>query len=373
MAKNTSQNLNQPVNPAGRPAAQNQSFEVPPKSGPGPVASTGSTIAAKPGGGRRTLFLPAWLTGTGQTYGAIIALILLLVYNIFFTPYFVTIQTFNINLTQVSTIVIVATGMTLVIATGGIDLSVGALMAVGGAAAPLIFLHPPFDNQALGNGLAFTVPVLIAGAFGLFNGGLITYFKIQPFVATLVLFIAGRGIAQVVTNGKLQTFSNNTFEFIGLGQLFGVRFQIVLMIIIVLIAAWVMRVTTFGRYVLAVGGNEAAARLAGVPVNRVKLTVYGVSGLLAGIAGLIVIAINTSSDANQVGLGMELDAIAAVAVGGTPLTGGRCTIFGTLIGAMIMQLIRFTLLAHGIPDANALVVKAAIILVAVYIQRQRQS
>jgi simple sugar transport system permease protein/ribose transport system permease protein len=220
--------------------------------------------------------------------------------------------------------------------------------------------------------LAFIVPVLIAGAFGLFNGGLITYFKIQPIIATLVLFIAGRGIAQVVTNGKLQTFSNDTFIFIGQGQLFGVRFQIILMLVIVVIAAWILRVTTFGRYILAIGGNEAAARLAGVPVNRVELIVYTVSGLLAGLAGLIVIAINTSSDANQVGLNMELDAIAAVAVGGTPLTGGRATIIGTLLGALIMQLIRYTLLAHGIPDENALVIKAAIILVAVYVQGQRQ-
>lgn len=338
-----------------------------------PVTSSSSSNPAVvlPVSARRS-FLPPWLGIIGQTYGAAIALLVLLLYNVFFTPYFLTVQTFNINMTQVSTIVIVAIGMTLVIATGGIDLSVGALMAVGGAAAPLIFLNPPFGNQVLGNVLAFIVPVLIAGAFGLFNGGLITYFKIQPIIATLVLFIAGRGIAQVVTNGKLQTFSNDTFIFIGQGQLFGVRFQIILMLVIVAIAAWILRVTTFGRYILAIGGNEAAARLAGVPVNRVKLIVYTVSGLLAGLAGLIVIAINTSSDANQVGLNMELDAIAAVAVGGTPLTGGRATIIGTLLGALIMQLIRYTLLAHGIPDENALVIKAAIILVAVYVQGQRQ-
>jgi simple sugar transport system permease protein/ribose transport system permease protein len=134
-----------------------------------------------------------------------------------------------------------------------------------------------------------------------------------------------------------------------------------------------MRTTTFGRYVLAVGGNESAARLAGVPVNRIKLAVYGISGLLAGLAGLIVIAINSSSDANLVGLNMELDAIAAVAVGGTPLTGGRATIIGTLLGALIIQLIRFTLLANGVPYAVAQVINATIILAAVYVQqRQRQ-
>jgi simple sugar transport system permease protein/ribose transport system permease protein len=139
------------------------------------------------------------------------------------------------------------------------------------------------------------------------------------------------------------------------------------------VVAWVMRVTAFSRYVLAIGGNEPAARLAGVPVNRVKLAVYALSGLFSGIAGLIVIAINSSSDANLVGLNMELDAIAAVAVGGTPLTGGRVTIVGTLVGALIMQLIRYTLLANNVPDAAALVVKAIIIVIAVYVQRQRQA
>ncbi|HSH82317.1 MAG TPA: ABC transporter permease [Herpetosiphonaceae bacterium] len=311
----------------------------------------------------------------GQTYGALLALLLLLAYNAAFTPNFLARQTLLVNLTQVATIVIVAVGMTLVIATGGIDLSVGSLMAISGALAPLIFLsqRPPLNTPAVGVALAFVVPVLVAGLFGLFNGALVTRYRIQPIIATLVLFIAGRGIAQVVTNGNLQTFKNPAFQFIGLGRLFGIRFQIVLMLIIVAVTWWVMRRTTFGRYILAVGGNEAAARLAGVPVNRIKLAAYAISGLLSGIAGLIVIAINSSSDANLVGLNMELDAIAAVAVGGTPLTGGRATIVGTLIGALIMQLIRYTLLANGVQEAAALVVKAGIIVLAVYIQRQGQS
>jgi simple sugar transport system permease protein/ribose transport system permease protein len=292
---------------------------------------------------------------------------------VLFTRNFLSAQTFNVNLTQVATIVIVATGMTLVIATGGIDLSVGSLMAISGAVAPLIFLNPALVESPLGVVLAFIVPVLVAGAFGLFNGSLVTHFKIQPIIATLVLFIAGRGIAQVVTNGNLQTFRNPMFQYIGLGRPLGIPFQVILMLVIVAAVAWAMRVTVFGRYILAVGGNEGAAKLAGVPVNRVKLAVYTISGLLSGIAGLIVIAINSSSDANQVGLNMELDAIAAVAVGGTPLTGGRATIVGTLIGALIMQLIRYTLLANGVPDAVAFVVKATIIVVAVYLQRQRQA
>jgi galactofuranose transport system permease protein len=305
--------------------------------------------------------------------GSVIALGLLLGFNLLFTPNFVSLQTLNVNLTQVATIVIVAVGMTLVIATGGIDLSVGSLMAIAGALAPMLFLNPPFGNAALGIGLAFILPVLAAGAFGIFNGALVTRFNIQPIIATLILFIAGRGIAQVMTNGNLQSFRNEAFQVIGLGRPFGIPVQVVLMLLIVAFVAWLMRTTVFGRYVLSVGGNEAAARLAGVPVARVKLLVYGISGLLSGVAGLIVIAINSSSDANQVGLNMELDAIAAVAVGGTALNGGQANVVGTLLGALIIQLIRYTLLAKGIPDAAALVVKAVIIIGAVYIQRNRRT
>jgi galactofuranose transport system permease protein len=307
-----------------------------------------------------------------QRYGAVAALVLLILINAAVTPNFLTLQTLNVNLTQVGTIVIVAVGMTLVIATGGIDLSVGSLMAISGALAPLIFMGQlfPLPGEGVGVALAFVLPVLAAGLFGLFNGWLVTRFSIQPIIATLVLFIAGRGIAQVLTNGNLQVFKNPEFQFIGLGRVFGLPFQVLLMLAIVALAAWALRRTVFGRRVLAVGGNEAAARLAGVPVARVKLLVYGISGLCAGVAGLIVISLNSSSDANQVGLGMELDAIAAVAVGGTLLTGGRATVVGTLLGALIIQLVRYTLLANGVPPAAALVVKAGIIVLAVWLQRQ---
>ncbi|MEO3433648.1 ABC transporter permease [Inquilinus sp. CAU 1745] len=319
---------------------------------------------------RRMAIIPK-LKGA-QTYGALAALIALLLFNALFTPNFLTLQTLNVNLIQVTTIVIVAVGMTMVIATGGIDLSVGSLMAIGGALAPLIFLSdlPLLSSPAIGVPLAIVLPILTAGLFGLFNGWLITRFSIQPIIATLVLFIAGRGIAQVMTNGNLQTFSNDSFQFLGLGRVLGIPFQVLIMIAIVIAASWIMRRTVFGRQVLAIGGNEAAARLSGIPINRVKWAVYAIVGLLSGLAGLIVIAINSSSDANQIGLGMELDAIAAVVVGGTALTGGKATIVGTLIGALIIQFVGYTLLAHGIPDAAALVVKAGIILLAVYVQRR---
>ena len=313
----------------------------------------------------------ARLRGFGQAYGALAALGLLVLYNVLFTRDFLSLNALYVNLTQVAPIVIVAVGMTLVIATGGIDLSVGSLMAIAGAMAPLIFLSDAalLRSDAVAIPLAFVVPVLVAAAFGLFNGALITRFGIQPIIATLVLFIAGRGIAQVLTSGQLRAFKEPTFQYIGLGRPLGIPFQVILAAVLVVVAAFALRRTVFGRYVLAIGGNEAAARLAGVPVNRVKLAVYGFSGLCAGVAGLIAIAINSSTDPNRVGLNLELEAIAAVAVGGTPLTGGRATIVGTLIGALIIQLLRFTLLSHGVPAAVALVVQAGIIVVAVALQR----
>jgi ribose/xylose/arabinose/galactoside ABC-type transport system permease subunit len=310
-----------------------------------------------------------------RRFGALIALALLIALNLAITPHFATMQTLSVNLTQICTIVIVGTGMTLVIATGGIDLSVGSLMAIAGALAPGFFtgalLHG--GNLYVNIALAIVVPVAAAGLFGLFNGWLVSSFRIQPIIATLILFIAGRGIAQVWTNGDLQVFKAPEFQAIALGHVLGIPFQVWIMLAVVAIAAFVLKKTVFGRQVLAVGGNEPAARLAGVPVKRVKRLVYVVSGLCSGIAGLIVIAMNSAADANLIGMGVELDAIAAVAVGGTLLSGGRATVTGTLIGALIIQLVRYTLLANGVPDAAALIAKAALIVLAVWLQRQERA
>ena len=338
------------------------------------MSEIADTNASNPG--RHDLWA---LLNRNATLAALLALIL---FNVFFTNHFVSWSALDINLTQVAGIVIVGVGMTLVIATGGIDLSVGSLMAISGAIAPLIFLgtvvHIPEIHLAVAVGMI--LGIVTAGAFGWFNGWLITRFRIQPIIATLVLFIAGRGIAQVSTNGNLQPFKLDTFQWIGLGRLFsptvitaggfrGIPDQVIIMVVIVAVAAWTLRRTLFGRHILAIGGNERAARLAGVPVTKVKRWVYCISGLCAGVAGLVVIAINSSSDANQVGLGMELDAIAAVAVGGTLLSGGRATIMGTLLGALIIQLVRFTLLSNGVNDDVANLVKAGLIVLAVWLQR----
>jgi ribose/xylose/arabinose/galactoside ABC-type transport system permease subunit len=214
------------------------------------------------------------------TLGALIALIL---FNLAVTKNFASWRTLDVNLTQVASIVIVGVGMTLVIATGGIDLSVGSLMAIAGALAPIIFLGKivkiPEIHVAVA--VAMVVSIAVAGAFGWFNGWLITRFGIQPIIATLVLFIAGRGIAQVSTNGNLQPFKLDAFQWIGLGRMFvpdnptangfkGIPDQVFIMAIIVAAAAWALNRSLFGRQILAIGGNERAARLAGVPVARVK-------------------------------------------------------------------------------------------------------
>jgi ribose/xylose/arabinose/galactoside ABC-type transport system permease subunit len=311
------------------------------------------------------------LVGFFRRYAALTALIVLLAANFAVTPNFASLQTLYVNLTQVAEIVIVAVGMTLVISTGGIDLSVGSLMAIAGALAPLIFLSRfGVAHPVLGDALAFVVPIAVATMLGWFNGWFITRFQVQPIVGTLVMFIAGRGVGQVLTNGELQVFHNPAFQFIGLGRIAGVPFQVILMLIAVALATWMLRRTLFGRQVLAVGGNERAARLAGIPADAVKRMIYAISGLCAGVAGLVVISINSSSDANLVGLGMELDAIAAVAVGGTPFTGGHANVVGSLIGALLIQLLRYTLLANGVPDAAALVVKGVIIAGAVWSQNR---
>jgi ribose transport system permease protein len=312
---------------------------------------------------------------SSQTQRALFALILLSLYNAAFTTNFLTVATLRVNLTQVATIVIVGVGMTYVIGSGGIDLSVGALMAISGALAPMIFMGKifPIGNIYLAVAVAMIASILLAGLLGLFNGWLVARFRIQPIVATLVLFIAGRGIGQVMTNGNLQTFRVPEFQWIGLARPFDIPAQVIIMAAIVAVAAWTLNRTVFGRSILAVGGNEKASEFAGIAVSRIKLAVYAISGLCAGLAGLIVIAINSSSDANLVGLGMELDAIAAVAVGGTLLSGGKATIIGTLLGALTIQLVRYTLLANGVPDAAALVVKAAIIALAVWLQQQHRA
>ncbi|HEX8338318.1 MAG TPA: ABC transporter permease [Pyrinomonadaceae bacterium] len=320
--------------------------------------SNAAQAGVRPGGaGRFADFAP--------TYGALGALVLLLVINSVFTPNFLDFNNFRNILLQVSPTVLVAVGMTLVIATGGIDLSVGSVMALASAVAAT-------SLDRFGAGPALLLALGAAALAGAFNGALITGFRIQPIIVTLALLISGRGVAQVLSNGgQLIPFSNASFEYLGGGQVAGVPVQVIVMALVVGLAVFAMRATPFGRYVAAVGGNEAASRLAGIRVHRTKIIVYTLSGLLAGLAGLIETARLGASDAQKVGLNIELDAIAATVVGGTPLTGGRATVLGTLVGALIMQVITTGFVMNGISYSWSLVIKAAIIVVAVYIQRPK--
>lgn len=322
------------------------------------------TISAT-GGVKRVL-------GLIRDKGTFLALIALIVVNMLITPNFLQLQTLYVNLTQVATIAMVALGMTIVIASGGIDLSVGAVMALSGALVPYIFLSQfGAANPAMGLTLAISVGLLAGLACGMLNGWLINQFAIQPIVATLVLFIAARGLAQVLTNGNLQVFDNPAFEFLGTGRILGLPFQALAAVVLAIALSWVVRRTSYGRYLLAVGGNPKAANLSGISVNRVRLLTYAICGLLASFAGMVVSAINSASDANLTGQLMELDAIAAAVVGGASLMGGKAPIIGALFGACIIQLVKYTLLANGIHDAVALIVKAIIIILAVYVQLHR--
>ena len=317
-----------------------------------------AAVAGISGGGRGRL------ADYAPTYGALAALVLLVIINSVFTPNFFDVNNFRNILLQVSPTVLVAVGMTIVISTGGIDLSVGSVMAIASAVAA--------TSLDYGAGVAILLALAAAAAAGAFNGALISGFRIQPIIVTLALLISGRGVAQVLSNGgQLIPFSNASFEYLGKGVLAGVPVQVIVMALVVGLAIFVMRATPFGRYVVAVGGNEAASRLAGIKIHRTKIIVYALSGLLAGLAGLIETARLGASDAQKVGLNIELDAIAATVVGGTPLTGGRATVVGTLVGALIMQIITTGFVMNGISYAWSLVIKAAIIIVAVYIQRPK--
>ena len=320
--------------------------------------------------------LPQNARTIGQDYGALIALIVLILFNLIFTRQFSSVIAITDLLVHVTPTLILGMGMTLVIATGGIDISVGSVMGLTGILTYLIFSGKLFGihNIVLGTAVAIPIALAVAALIGVFNGILVTRFKVQPIVATLISLITVRGIAEVTVNGFQFAFLSAPIVSWLSGNVLGfLPRQVIMMVIIVAIFAWVMHATAFSRYLLAAGGNQAAARLAGVPVNRILIIVYAVSGLMAGIAGLSFIAFDSAANPVSDGLGKELDAIAAVAVGGTPLTGGRATILGTAIGAIFIQLIRQTVVSLNIPDDIASVIIGFLIVLAVFVQRQRKA
>jgi len=264
---------------------------------------------------------------------------------------------------------LLAVGMTLVIASGGIDLSVGSVMAIAGAVAAraIVVGDPPLV-------VVIAAGLLVAAAAGLWNGLLVAWLGLQPIVATLILLVAGRGIAQLLTDGQIIVFERPAFEFLGTGALLGLPFTVWLAAGVAVVVVAALRATSFGLYLEAVGGNERAARLSGLPVGRTKLLAYTVCGLCAGLAGLIATADIKAADANNCGMYLELDAILAVVLGGTSLAGGRARLLGSLAGALLMQTLTTTMLMRGIGPPYALVVKAvaAVAVCCLYSQPLRE-
>jgi ribose transport system permease protein len=320
--------------------------------------------------------VPQNLRTIGQDYGALIALVVLILFNLIFTRQFTSVIAVTDLLVHVTPTLILGVGMTLVIATGGIDISVGSIMGLTGILTYLIFSGKllGIHNIVPGTAVAIPIALAIAALIGVINGVLVTRFDVQPIVATLISLITVRGIAEVTVNGFQFAFLSAPIVSWLSGNVLGfLPRQVILMAVIVAFFAWLMRATAFSRYLLAVGGNQSAARLAGVPVNKVLIIVYTISGLLAGIAGLAFIAFDSAANPVTDGLGKELDAIAAVAVGGTPLTGGRATVLGTAIGAIFIQLIRQTVVSLNIPDDIASVIIGLLIVLAVFLQHQRKA
>jgi ribose transport system permease protein len=301
-----------------------------------------------------------------RRYGVYVALAVVILFNLAFTPNFANLNNVRLQLVQVTPVVIVALGMALVIGAAGIDLSVGAVMALAAATLAASLEQGPW--------VALGLALLSGAAAGLVNGTLVGVMRIQPIVATLGLFVAGRGIALVIAGGRLTEIFDPTIRAIGTSPwLGGVQTGVFVAVFLAVCTSLLMRWTVFGRQLLAVGGNVDAARTAGLPVRRVLIIVYIICAVFAAIAGVLATARSAASDPSFVGLLVELSAITAVVVGGSPLSGGRVRVLATVTGALLMQLIFATLIRHDLTDSDARMVQAAIIVAAVYFQRERST
>ena len=259
-------------------------------------------------------------------------------------------------------VAILAIGMVGVIATKGVDLSVGAVMAMAGAvAATLVVAGYPAP-------VAVAAALAVGLACGLWNGFLVAVLDIQPIVATLVLMVAGRGIAQLITEGFIVTFTDPVLIFIGTGSFLGFPMAAVIALALLVLVTLLVRKTALGLFIEAVGVNRAAASLAGIRSRMLLLYVYGLSGVCAAIAGIIVAGDIRGADANNAGLWLELDAILAVVIGGTSLLGGRFSVPLAVLGALIIQSMNTGILVSGFPPEFNLIVKAALIFLVLIIQ-----
>ena len=301
-----------------------------------------------------------------QKFGPLIALLLIVVIITLINPSFMTTTNILNVLRQVSISALIAFGMTFVILTGGIDLSVGSTLALTGAVAATM----------LANGmdpiLTILIALLLGAILGAINGVIIAKGKVAPFIATLATMTIYRGLTLVYTEGRPVSGlgDSTTFQMLGKGYFFGIPVPVVTTAIAFAVLYFILHKTTFGRRVYAVGGNEGASRLSGINVDRVKIMVYSLTGMLAALSALILTS-RLNSAQPTAGTSYELDAIAAVVLGGTSLTGGRGWIFGTLVGALIIGVLNNGLNLIGVSSFFQQVVKGAVILIAVLIDRKK--
>lgn len=302
-------------------------------------------------------------------YKSIIGLVLFAIVVSFLSPRFLTMPNMLNVLRQTSINAVIAAGMTFVILTGGIDLSVGSILAFSGAVCASLI--------ASGNSVVVAIigAIVIGGLVGALSGVIISKGKIQPFIATLAMMTVLRGATLVFTDGKPITLGTSksamAFTTIGAGQLLNIPIPIYIMIIVFAICYYILTQTRLGRYVYALGGNEEATRLSGLNTSKIKIYVYTISGILASIAGIIVTSRLFSAQPNA-GSGYELDAIAAVVLGGTSLSGGQGSILGTVIGALIIGILNNALNLLNVSSYYQMIAKGVVILIAVLLDRKQK-
>ncbi len=309
------------------------------------------------------------LTNKFSSLTTLLALIVLMVVITIINPNFLTTNNLLNLLLQVTANGFIAFGMTFVILTSGIDLSVGSILALSSAiTAGLIANGMPVP-------LAIVVALLLGGVLGMINGLLISFGKLAPFIVTLATMTIFRGATLVYTNGNpiTQGMSNSyLFKFLGQGYILGIPFPVILMFVVFIILYVVLHKTAFGKSVYALGGNEKAAYISGIKLNKVKILIYTISGVMASISGLIITS-RLSSAQPTAGASYEMDAIAAVVLGGTSLMGGKGRLIGTLIGALIIGVLNNGLNIIGVSAFWQQVVKGVVILIAVMLDRLKTS
>lgn len=274
-------------------------------------------------------------------------------------------------LRQAAPVMMIAMGMSLVIATGGIDLSVGSLMAVSGAVS-MEFLRAAGDSESVGVAFAAVgLALLVTAILGAVNGVLVAYVGLQPFIATLVLMLAGRGIAKVITGGQNTSATNAPFRWISNGYLIGIPVVFILAVLLVIIVGMVVRRSALGLMIEAIGINPKASRMAGIKPAGLLLTAYVLSGILAGIAGVMSVGSVMTVDISRTGYQLELDAILAVVIGGASLAGGKFSLGGAFVGALLIATLDKTVLFLGVSSSATPAFKAIVIVVLCLLQSER--